>query len=122
MSLDFEVRDVTHRIVTKFFPAFLPNAKKKYYARSVLQTPLDIHSIASKAEVYNITTSPKIVEEGLAAGIQLMTYLLADGYEIRTGLVNMAIRIPGEYDGTETHLPAGMHPEVRTLAQLAAMH
>jgi hypothetical protein len=114
MALDFNVKDVVHRIITKFIPAFLPNAKKKYYARSVLQTPLDAHGIASKASVYNITTPPRVIEEGLEAGIQLITYLVADGYEIRTDLVNLAIRIPGEYDGTETHLPQGVHPEIRT--------
>jgi hypothetical protein len=113
MAIDFNVTDVIHQIITKFFPAFLPNAKKKYYARSVLQTPLNVHDIASKADVYNITTTPKVIEEGLTAGFQLITYLVADGYKIKTDLVNMRIRIPGEYEGTETHLPEGVDPEVR---------
>jgi glycerol-3-phosphate responsive antiterminator len=119
MAIDFKVRDVIHRIITKFFPAFLPNATKKYYARSVLETPLDVHGIASKADVYNITTSPRVIEEGLTAGIQLITYLVADGYKIKTDLVNMGIRVPGEYDGTETRLPEGVRPEVRVAVAAA---
>jgi hypothetical protein len=56
-----------------------------------------------------------VIEEGLTAGFQLITYLVADGYKIKTELVNMRIRIPGEYDGTETHLPEGVRPEVRVI-------
>jgi hypothetical protein len=43
----------------KFVPAYLPQAKKTYNARAALQTELDIHGVASKANVYNITTSPE---------------------------------------------------------------
>jgi hypothetical protein len=113
MAIDFVMKDVIHRVITKFVPAYLPGAKKKYNARAVFQPELDIHGIASKASVYNITTSPKIIEEGFLAAEQLMIYLAADNYRITTSLFHMGIRIPGEYDGTETHLPAGVHPEVR---------
>ncbi|MDR2682513.1 MAG: DUF4469 domain-containing protein, partial [Dysgonamonadaceae bacterium] len=113
MALDFVLKDVIHRIVVKFVPAYLPKAKKKYNARAVLQTELDIHGVASKASVYNITTPPKIIEEGFLAAEQLITYLVADNYRIKTDLFHLGVRIPGEYDGTETHLPQGLHPEVR---------
>ncbi|MDR2119730.1 MAG: DUF4469 domain-containing protein [Tannerella sp.] len=113
MALDFKLKDVIHSIIVKFVPAYLPQAKKKYYAKSVFQTELDIHDVASKASVYNINTSPKVIEEGFTAGAQLIAYLAADGYRIKTDLFHIGIRIPGEYDGSETHLPEGTHPEVR---------
>jgi len=67
MALDFNVKDVIHRIVAKFTHAFLPEAKKPYNLRAVHQPVLDIHGVASKADVYNITTAPKIIEEGMIA-------------------------------------------------------
>jgi hypothetical protein len=51
MALDFTVRDVIHNITAKFTQAFLPNAQKPYNLRAVFQPELDIHGIASKAEV-----------------------------------------------------------------------
>jgi hypothetical protein len=102
-----------HRIIVKFFPAFLPEAKKPYNLRSVFQPELDIHAIASKADVYNITTSPKVIEEGLTAGMELMTYLAADGFKIKTPIFTLKVAIPGEYNGTETHLPDGVFPQGR---------
>jgi hypothetical protein len=63
--------------------------------------------------VYNIGTSPKVIEEGLTAGMELIYYLAADGYRIKTPLFNLKIRVPGEYDGSETHLPQGTFPVVR---------
>jgi len=113
MALDFSVKDVIHRIVVKFVHAFLPEAKKPYNLRAVHQPELDIHGIASKADVYNITTPPKVIEEGLNAGMELIHYLVADGYKIKTPLFNLKIRIPGEYDGSETHLPHGVYPMAR---------
>ena len=113
MALDFKVKDIFHKIVVKFIPAFLPEAKKSYYLKAVLQSDLDIHGIASKASVYNITTPPKIIEEGMLAGIELIYYLAADGYRINTPLFNLRLRIPGEYDGGETRLPDGIYPEAR---------
>jgi hypothetical protein len=47
------------------------------------------------------------------AGMELILRLLADGYRIKTPLCTMKIRIPGEYDGSETHLPPGVHPVLR---------
>ena len=113
MALDFTVKDVMHRIAVKFVHAFLPDAKKPYNLKAVHQPELDIHGIASKADVYNIGTSPKVIEEGMNAGMELIHYLVSDGFKIKTPLFNLKIRVPGEYDGSETHLPDGVHPTVR---------
>ena len=113
MALDFQVRDIMHRIAVKFIHAFLPEAKKAYYLKAVHLPALDIHGIASKADVYNITTPPKIIEEGMNAGMELIHYLTADGYRIKTPVFNVHLRVPGEYDGHETSLPAGLAPTVR---------
>jgi hypothetical protein len=113
MALDFNLKDIIHKITVKFTPAFLPDAKKPYNLKAVHQPDLDVHGVASKAEVYNIATSPKMIEEGLTAGLELMYYLAADGYKIKTPLFNLRIRIPGEYDGGETRLPDGVFPEAR---------
>ncbi|MDR1218936.1 MAG: DUF4469 domain-containing protein [Treponema sp.] len=113
MALDFTVKDVIHKVTAKFVHAFLPDAKKPYNLRAVHQPELDIHGIASKAAVYNIETEPKVIEEGLAAGCELIYYLAADGYKIKTPLFNLRIRLPGEYKGAETSLSEGLHPEVR---------
>jgi hypothetical protein len=113
MALDFIPKDVIHRIAAKFVHAYLPDSKKPYNLRAAHQPDLDIHGIASKAEVYNITTPPKVIEEGLTAGLELIYYLAADGYKIKTPVFNLSIKLPGEYDGTETHLAEGRHPEAR---------
>jgi hypothetical protein len=113
MSLDFTVKDILHSIQVRFIHAFLPEAKKPYNLKAVHQPELDIHGIASKADVYNIQTSPKVIEEGLTAGIELIYYLVADGFKVKTPLFNLKLRIPGEYDGSETHLPDGVFPMAR---------
>ncbi|MDR1107920.1 MAG: DUF4469 domain-containing protein [Spirochaetaceae bacterium] len=113
MALDFTVKDVIHKVTAKFVHAFLPEAKKPYNLRAVFQPELDIHGIASKAEVYNIETDPKVIEEGLTAACELMYYLAADGYKLKTPLFNLRIRLPGEYEGAETNLSEGLYPEVR---------
>jgi hypothetical protein len=113
MALDFISKDIMHRIAAKFIHAYLPDAKKPYNLRAVHQIDLDVHGIASKAEVYNITTPPKVIEEGLTAGLELIYYLAADGFRIKTPLFNLLIKLPGEYDGTETHLAQGRVPEAR---------
>ena len=64
MAINFAVKDILHRIQVRFVHAFLPEAKKPFNLKAVHQPELDIHGIASKAEVYNITTPPKIIEEG----------------------------------------------------------
>jgi hypothetical protein len=79
----------------------------------VHQPELDIHGIAGKAEVYNIKTAPRVIEEGLTSGFELIYYLAADGYKIKTPLFNLRIRLPGEYEGAETALAEGLYPEVR---------
>jgi hypothetical protein len=88
----------------------LPKAKKPYNLRAVYQPELDIHGIASKAELYNVTTSPKVIEEGMTAGMELIYYLAADGYKISTPVFRLRVGTPGEYDGHETRLPDGLHP------------
>ena len=113
MALDFKVKDIAHKVVAKFVPAHLPEAKKPYYLKAVFQPELDIHEIASKAEVYNITTPPKVIEEGFNAACELIYYLLGDGCRIRTPLCTVRTRLPGEYGGAETSLAPGMYPEVQ---------
>jgi hypothetical protein len=113
MALDFTVKDVIHKVTAKFVHAFLPEAKKPYNLRAVFQPELDIHGIASKAEVYNVKTDPKVIEDGFVGACELIYYLAADGYKIKTPLFNLRIRLPGEYEGAETSLNEGLYPEVR---------
>ncbi|MHC6204322.1 DUF4469 domain-containing protein [Breznakiellaceae bacterium SP9] len=113
MSINFTVKDVLHKITVKFVHSFLPEAKKPYHLKTVFQPELDIHAIASKAEVYNISTSPEVIEEGLTAGMELIHYLAAAGYKIKTPVFNLNMRVGGEYDGGETHLNEGVYPEAR---------
>ena len=113
MAIDFKVKDVMHNIVAKFVHAFLPEAKKPYNLRAVHQEELDIHGIASKADVYNLQTSPKVIEEGMNAGMELIYYLVADGFRIKTPLFNLRMRLPGEYNGSETHLNHDSFPTAR---------
>ena len=47
------------------------------------------------------------------AGMELMYYLVADGYRIKTPLFNLRMKIPGEYLGSETHLPRDLFPVAR---------
>jgi hypothetical protein len=119
MNLGFTLKDAVHRIAVKFVPASLLNATKPYILKAAHQPELDIHDIALKAAVYNISTSPKVIEEGLTAGIELMYYLAADGYKIKTPLFNLRIRIPGQYKGMETHLPDGIFPSALLRASVS---
>jgi hypothetical protein len=116
MALDFTVKDVIHKVTAKFIHAFLPDAKKPYNLKAVFQPELDIHGVASKAEVYNIEADPRVIEEGFTAACELIYYLAADGYKIKTPVFNLSIRLPGEYEGAETSLPEGVHPEARLQA------
>lgn len=113
MALAFIAKDVIHKITAKFTRAFLPDAKKPYNLKAVFQPELDIYGIASKADVYNMETDPKVIEEGFLAACELIYYLAADGYKIKTPLFNLKIRLPGEYEGAEISLPDGVYPEVR---------
>ena len=113
METDFTVKDIKHNVIVKFVQSFLPETKKAFNLRAMNQPVLDIHGIASKAAVYNLTTSPKVIEEGLKAGMELMLYLAADGYKIKTPLFNLKMRIPSEYNGSETHLNEGTFPVAR---------
>jgi hypothetical protein len=112
MSILFKLKDVLHMILAKFFLAWLPNAKKPYILRAVFQPEIDIHGIASKAAVYNIETDPEVIEEGFTAACEIIYYLLADGYKVKTPLFNSWIRLPGEYNGTETGLDPDHHVEL----------
>jgi tagatose-1,6-bisphosphate aldolase len=95
MGINFTVKDIMHEISAKFVRTFLPTAKEAYNLRAVHQPEVDIHGIASKAEVYNTGISPRVIEEGLAAGIKIMFYLAADGYKIKTPLYHHVRRIEG---------------------------
>jgi hypothetical protein len=119
MAIDFMVKDIMHKVLVKFVHAFLPDAKKPYNLRAVFQPELGIHEIASKADVYNIETDPKVIEEGFTAACELIYYLTADGYKLKTPLFNLRMRLPGEYIGSETALPEGVYPEVRMRTALA---
>ena len=120
MAIEFIVKDVIHNIVAKFVHTFLPEAKKPYNLKAMHQPELDIHGIASKADVYNLNVSPKVIEEGMNAGMELIYYLVADGYKIKTPLFNLRMKIPGEYNGSETHLNHDAFPSAR-LQQSASL-
>jgi hypothetical protein len=113
MAIDFFVKNVIHRVAVQFVNAYLPNAKKAFHLKAIRQPEIDMHGIASKAALYDVTTSPHIIEEGLRAGIVLMYHLAADGYKIKTPLFTLRMRIPGEYEGTEDSLPPGITPVAR---------
>jgi hypothetical protein len=113
MALDFKARDIIHNIVAQFVHAFLPDAKKPYNLKAEFQPELDVHGVASKAVVYNISTNPAVIEEGVNAFMELVYYLVADGYKVKTPLFNLRMRLPGEYTGDETHLLEGIYPEAR---------
>jgi hypothetical protein len=51
--------------------------------------------------------------------MELLYYLVADGYKIKTPLFNLRMRLPGEYMGDETHLSEGLYPEARLQAAAA---
>jgi hypothetical protein len=93
MAIDFIVKDIMHKVTAKFIHAFLPDARKPYNLRAVHQPELNVHGIASKADVYNITTSPRVIEDGFNAAIKLIYYLTADGYKIKTPLFNLRMRL-----------------------------
>jgi hypothetical protein len=80
VAIDFTVKDVPHKVTAKLTPAYLPEVKKPYNLRAVLQSELDgnakrsawhllafLHGVASKAEVYNIEADPRMIEEGFNA-------------------------------------------------------
>jgi hypothetical protein len=118
MNLNFTLRDALHRLAVKFVPASLPSAEKPYHLRAAFQKELDVHDLALKAAVYNMKITPKEIEDGFNAAIELMYYLSADGFRIKTPLFTLWMRIPGEYDGHEEALPEGVFPvpKLRTTA------
>jgi hypothetical protein len=113
------LRDVMHAVIVKFVHAYLPTANKAFNARVANQTELTLEEIAEKAAVYNINVDPDVIAEGANAFFTLCCYLCADGYKLKTPLFNSYMRIPGEYEGYETHLPEGLYPTVRMEASAA---
>jgi len=113
MKIPFQFKDIVHKITVKFIPATLPGAKKPYNVKAVLQPELDIAGIAAKANVFKMNCDPYVIEEGLTKGMELIYYLVAAGYRIKTPLFNLRMRIPGEFDGIETQMPDGTFPVAR---------
>lgn len=105
--------DTIHKVSVKFVTAFLPGAKKKYYAKAMLKTTLDIEGVAGKANVYNINVPAATIIDGFNTAMDLIFYLISDGYRFECDLFSIGLRIPGEYGGSETHLPEGVYPEIR---------
>ena len=70
MAIDFTVKDILHRIQVRFIHAFLPEAKKPYNLKAVHQPELDIHGIASKAEIIavNEPRTLKVIVPALERG------------------------------------------------------
>ena len=99
-------------LAAKFVHTFLPTAKKPYYLRPVHQKELEVHDAALKAEVYTGVPA-KTIEDGFTALLKHLPHLLAEGYSVKTPLFKICMRVPGEYDGTEEHVPAGTFPVVR---------
>ena len=106
--LDFNNKNVPHRIVVKYVPASLPDIKKPYHVKAMYQPVLDISGIATKAAELNIQTSPKVIEEGLTVGLKIIEHLVAEGYRIKTPLFDLWIRCPGQYSGSEDALSEGL--------------
>jgi hypothetical protein len=116
MRLNFNAVNVPHDITVKFAEASLPGARKKYRLKPVHQQELDIRGVASMAEIYNIHTRPEVIEEGFMAALNMMIYLAADGYKIKTPFFSLGTRIRGEYDGTESALSRDIYPDPRLLS------
>jgi hypothetical protein len=116
MNIIKPLKDKVHSIIAKFVPACLPGAKKKYNAKVVHKTVLDIEDVAGKAKAYNIDVPPSKIIEGFNTAVNLIFYLISDGYSFECELFSIGLGIPGEYSGTEEHLPAGVHPHVRIRA------
>jgi hypothetical protein len=120
MSLGFDVTKVLHRINVCFVKAVLPTFKGKFHLRPVQQQTLNIHDVASKADIYKIHTSPETIEEGANAFFALVCHLVAEGYRIETPVFKLTAKIPGVYSGNEDRLPAGVFPELHLTASRQA--
>ncbi|MDR2467222.1 MAG: DUF4469 domain-containing protein [Prevotellaceae bacterium] len=106
------MKDKMHSVIAKFVPACLPGAKKKYNAKVMHKDVLDIKGVAGKAQAYNVETPPDRIIEGFNAAMNLIFYLLSDGYSFECDMFSIGIGVPGEYSGTEERLPEGVHPHV----------
>ncbi|MDR0733719.1 MAG: DUF4469 domain-containing protein [Dysgonamonadaceae bacterium] len=108
-----QLKDVIHRVAVWFVANTLPEAKKKYVARPETLPYLGISEVAAKAEIYGESVDPDEMIRYVERYFNICAYLVADGYGIENQLFRTRIRIPGEYDGYETSLQPGLHPEVR---------
>jgi hypothetical protein len=113
MNLLFQSNDIFHNIITVFTRSCLPNAKKHYHIKTIKQTELDIHGIATISKIYNTHISPEIIEQSLNAVMELICVLVADGYIIKTPLFTIEVKFRGEYTGKEQKLHKGTYPYVR---------
>jgi hypothetical protein len=108
-----KLKDVMHRVSVWFAPNTLPEAKKKYIARSETLPYLGVEEVAAKASLYGETVNPEEMVRNVESYSNLCAYLVADGYGIENPLFRSRMRIPGEYDGYETSLPPGLLPSPR---------
>jgi len=77
MSLDFKDKNIVHETTIKFTQAFLSNANKPFNLKAKKQPVLDINSITTRALLYNIATSPRVIEEVSKRGLNSNYYLVA---------------------------------------------
>ena len=109
----YEVEKIVHKIVVKFTRAFLPEAKKPYYLKPVHQKVYGIRDLSALGVEHNIGVDARTVEEGGGAMLKLIERVVLGGGIVKTKQFIIRLRIPGEYDGSETHLHEGMYPVVR---------
>jgi hypothetical protein len=111
-------KDVTHHIDAYFVPNTLPEAKKPFIVRAGRLPYLNVEEVATKAEIYGQIVDMEAMTRNVNVYLNICAYLLADGYGIENLLLRSRIRVPGEYDGTESVIPKGDFPEVRMNAAL----
>jgi hypothetical protein len=113
VSIDFIEKHVKLDLPAKFVHTHLPDAKKPFNLKAAHPQELTIKEVATMAAEYNIETSPKTIEDGTNAFFALCCRLIPRGHTIKTILANFSLKIPGEYNGSETHLPEGVYPVVK---------
>ena len=96
MSIGFQskVKQIINKISVKFTRAYLPNAKKPYYAKVVHDQRVDLAQIATSANTHNLPVSPITIEEGVNAFNELACYHLTQGRQVDTGLCLFRVRVP----------------------------
>jgi hypothetical protein len=113
MEIIHKLKDVVHHVAVWFVTNTLPEAKKQYAARPGILQHLDVGAVAAKAALYGESVDAEEMVRYVNRYINLCAYLVADGYSIENALFRTQIRVPGEYDGTETALPDGLYAEPR---------